>query len=199
MPPTPDVFVSVDVETAGPHPGGHALLSIGACVALDPGSTFYIELQPDRQAAVPEALAISRLSLSELAAHGVPPAEAMAQFAAWTLEQTPSGGRPVFVALNAPFDWMFVADYFHRYLGRNPFGHSALDLKAFYMGLTGARWSETALHHIAARYGCRQELAHHALADAVDQAILFRAMLGEARQRGWDWIPHEFPEVTHEP
>jgi inhibitor of KinA sporulation pathway (predicted exonuclease) len=84
---------------------------------------------------------------------------------------------------------MFVAEYFHRYLGHNPFGHSALDLKAFYMGLTGARWPETALHHVAARYGCRQELTHNALADALDQAGLFREMLGEARQRGWAWIP----------
>ena len=27
---------------------------------------------------------------------------------------------------------MFVNDYFHRFLGRNPFGHAALDLKAFF-------------------------------------------------------------------
>jgi ribonuclease T len=184
-----EIFISVDVETAGPHPGSHALLSIGACLVHDPGQTFYVELQPDRQATVSEALAVNQLSFTELAEHGVPPAEAMAQFAAWTLAQTPPGERPVFVAFNAPFDWMFVAEYFHRYLGRNPFGHAALDLKAFYMGLTGARWSETALHHVAARYGCRQELTHHALTDALDQASLFREMLGEARQRGRDWIP----------
>jgi DNA polymerase III epsilon subunit-like protein len=189
MPALSDVFISVDVETAGPHPGGHALLSIGACLVFDPDQAFYVELQPDRQAAVPEALAISKLSLRELAERGLPPAEAMAQFRAWTLAQTPAGARPVFVAFNAPFDWMFVADYFHRYLGRNPFGHSALDLKAFYMGLTGASWSETALHHVAARYDGPRELAHHALSDAQDQAALFRAMLAEARQRGWSWLP----------
>ena len=189
MSATSEIFISVDVETAGPHPGGHALLSIGACLVHDPGQTFYVELQPDRRAAVPEALAVSNLSLSELAEHGVPPAEAMAQFAAWTLARTPPGRRPIFVAFNAVFDWMFVAEYFHRYLGRNPFGHSALDLKAFYMGLSGARWSETSLRHVAARYGCRPELTHNALADALDQAGLFREMLGEARQRGWDWIP----------
>jgi ribonuclease T len=182
-----EVFISVDVETAGPHPGGHALLSIGACLVSDPSRTFYVELQPDRPASVPEALAISKLSLSGLAEHGVPPVQAMEQFADFALAQTPPGGRPVLVALNAPFDWMFIAEYFQRYLGGNPFGHSALDLKAFYMGLTGARWSETSLHHIAARYGCRRELTHHALSDAVDQAALFREMLREARQRGWPW------------
>ena len=40
------------------------------------------------------------------------------------------GRPPVFVGHNAAFDWMFVADCFERHLGRNPFGHSALDIKA---------------------------------------------------------------------
>lgn len=182
-----DRFFSVDIETAGPHPGGYALLSIGACLVHDPSRTFYVELQPDRQAAVPEALAISKLSLSRLAEHGMAPTEAMTQFAAFTLVETPRGGRPVFVAFNAPFDWMFVAEYFHRYLGRNPFGHSALDMKALYMGLTGSPWAATSLRHVAERYGRRLELTHHALADAVDQAALFHEMLAEARQRGWFW------------
>ncbi len=189
MPATSETFISVDVETAGPTPSHYALLSIGACLAEDPAQTFYVELRPDRTAALPEALAISGLSLTELAEHGLPPAEALAQFEVWTLAHTPRGSRPVFVAFNAAFDWMFVADYFHRYLGRNPFGHSALDIKALYMGLTGAAWSETSLHYVATRYGCRQALAHHALSDALDQAGLFREMLDEARQHGWAWLP----------
>lgn len=199
MPSASEIFISVDVETAGPHPGGHALLSIGACLVSDPGQTFYVELQPDRRAAVAEALAISKLSLDELTEHGIPPAEAMWEFKTWVMERIPAGGRPVFVAFNAVFDWMFIAEYFQRYLGRNPFGHSALDLKAFYMGLTGAPWTETSLHHVAARYGCRQELAHHALSDALDQAALFREMLAEARQRGWAWIPNLNLEAKDEP
>jgi len=35
----------------------------------------------------------------------------------------------VMVALNAPFDWLFVADACWTHLGRNPFGPSALDIK----------------------------------------------------------------------
>ncbi len=189
MTSTTEIFISVDVETAGPNPGQYALLSIGACLVSDPAQTFYVELKPDRTAALPEALAISKLSLAELTERGLPPAEALALFETWTLAHTAAGGRPVFVAFNAPFDWMFIADYFQRYLGRNPFGHSALDIKALYMGLTGARWNETSLHYVAARYGRRQALAHQALSDAVDQAGLFREMLDEARQHGWAWLP----------
>ena len=147
MPPPPpeDVFISVDVETAGPHPGRYSLLSIGACLVSDPDLSFYVELQPVNDSATPEALAVTGLSLVELAERGLPPAEAMASFEAWVKTLTPHNRRPVFVAFNAPFDWMFVNDYFHRFLGRNPFGYSALDMKALYMGLTGARWSETSI------------------------------------------------------
>src|SRR5690348_15055769 len=127
----PEIYISVDVETAGPNPADYSLLSIGACVATDPAQQFYVELQPVHDAAVPEALAVSHLDLAVLRATGLPPADALARFAAWVAAQAPEG-RPVFVAFNSPFDWMFVADYFHRFLGHNPFGHAALDMKAYF-------------------------------------------------------------------
>lgn len=178
-----EVYVSVDVETAGPSPGEYGLLSIGACLVDEPQRGFYVELQPLTANALPEALAVNRLSLSALVEHGISPGEAMARFAAWLQSEIPSDRRPVFVALNAPFDWMFVNDYFHRFLGWNPFGHSALDMKALYMGLTGCRWSESSLANIAARYSVELQLTHHALEDAQDQARLFRHMLDELAGR----------------
>jgi len=173
-------YVSVDVETAGPNPSQYSLLSIGACLICDPQRTFYVELQPVNNDATPDALAISGLSLEQLAEHGLPPAEAMARFEAWMAAEVPAGQQPVLVAFNAPFDWMFVNDYFHRFLGRNPFGYTALDLKALYMGLTGVDWSETKMRYVAARYLSDRQLTHHALCDAQDQAELFRKMLAEA-------------------
>jgi len=179
-----EAYVSVDVETAGPNPSQYSLLSIGACLVADPQCTFYVELQPVNHRFTPEALAVSRLSLEELTEGGLPPVEAMACFETWLAAQVPSGRRPIFVAFNAPFDWMFVNDYFHRFLGRNPFGHAALDLKAFYMGLAGVRWSETTMRSVAARYLGNRKLTHHALRDAQDQAELFQKMLAEAATRG---------------
>lgn len=171
-------YVSVDVETAGPHPAGYPLLALGACSATEPGTGFYVELQPDRTGADPEALRVSGLSLEHLARDGVPAAEGMAAFAAW-LERTAAGSRPVMVALNAPFDWLFVADYLYRYVGYNPLGHNALDLKALYMGVARVSWTRTSLRHMAARYGLPDQLPHHALEDARHQAALFRALLAE--------------------
>lgn len=179
-----EIYISVDVETAGPHPARYALLSIGACLVDAPEQTFYVELQPVSEEADARALAVSGLSLAELAERGVPPGDALVQFEAWVASHAAEGTRPVFVAFNAPFDWMFVQDYFHRFLGRNPFGHSALDVKAFYMGMTGVTWGETALARVAARYGQAGGLSHNALEDAQAQARLFAAMLAEARGHG---------------
>jgi DNA polymerase III epsilon subunit-like protein len=177
------VYISVDVETAGPSPSLHSLLAIGACTVTEPRRTFYVELRPVTDEALPEALAISGLSLEELRAHGTPPAEAVARFASWIEGVTPSGERPVFVAFNAPFDWMFVNDYFHRFLGCNPFGHSALDIKALYMGSAGVPWGETSWRSVASRYLKNRRLTHHALRDAMDQAEVLQQILPELTAR----------------
>lgn len=175
-----DAYVSVDVETSGPSPSHYSLLSIGACMAFEPTKTFAVELQPVTDAFVPEAMAVAHLDLGRLRAEGTPPAQAMQQFADWLEESTPPGRQPIFVGFNAPFDWMFVADYFHRYLGRNPFGHSALDIKALYMGATGARWADTRFREVAAHARLEQRaLSHHALDDALVQAALLRAVLAQ--------------------
>jgi ribonuclease T len=172
-------YIAVDVEAAGPVPSQYALLSIGACTVGQPQQTFYVELQPDRDAATGEAAAVHGLSMKRLAVEGTPPAEAMQRFAAWIAEVMPEGARPIFAGFNAPFDWMFVNDYFFRYLGSNPFGHAALDIKALYMGLTGVPWEETSMRHLGPRYLGGAQLSHHALQDAIDQARILEGILHE--------------------
>jgi DNA polymerase III epsilon subunit-like protein len=186
--PDDEIFISVDIETAGPYVGRYSLLTIGACLVDAPDEAFYVELKPASPDATPEALAITGLSMERLAADGLDPAEAMRRFEEWALSHVSDGQRLVFVAFNASFDWMFVNEYFHRYLGRNPFGHSALDMKALYMGLSGASWSQTSMRYAAARFLGGRQLTHNALNDARDQAELFRRMLEEAETHGWSWI-----------
>ena len=183
MPDPLETYISVDIETAGPIPSEYALLSIGACRADDPDVSFYVELQPTSMAFTREALEISGLSLETLAHEGLPPAEAMTNFEAWIHHVMDDGSRAVFVAFNAPFDWMFVNEYFHRYLSRNPFGHSALDIKAYFMGLSGSNWSETRMVKIRDALELFGELSHHALEDAKEQALLFQHMLAIANER----------------
>jgi DNA polymerase III epsilon subunit-like protein len=173
-----EVYIVVDVEASGPAPGNYALLSIGACTVAEPRQTFYVELRPDREAFTPEAMMVNGLSLERLAEEGLPPEEAMQAFADWAAELVPGDARPVFAAFNAPFDWMFVNDYFHRYLGYNPFGHAALDIKSYYMGVEGVTWQETSHRYVAERICVREPLTHHALDDAIDEAEILQIMLG---------------------
>lgn len=172
-----EIYICVDVETAGPIPARYAMLSIGACLVMDISVNYYDELKPDRKACDPGALAISGLNPQSLAKTGTSPGTAMKRFEKWVRSVTPEGTRPVFVALNAPFDWSFVNDYFLRYLGRNPFGHSALDIKAYYMGQMGVPWSETSMKHLSSHFLEEIRLTHNALRDAMDQAEIFRKVL----------------------
>ena len=170
----PETFVSVDVETSGPIPGEFSLLTIGACAVDTPERTFSCRLKPIGDRVDPEAMAVTGLSLDELRENGHEPAAAMAEFAAWLSRLAGAGDQPVFVGLNAPFDWSFVSYYFHRFVGANPFGFAALDIKAFYMGATGCRWDETKSSAMAARLRPAGRGTHDALDDAVYQAELFR-------------------------
>lgn len=58
--------------------------------------------------------------------------ETFTAFAEW-LKQFK--GRPIFVSDNPAYDWQFINYYFHRWLGYNPFGHSARRISDFYAGL----------------------------------------------------------------
>jgi ribonuclease T len=170
-----EVFISVDVETAGPIPGEFSLLSIGACNVDNEKQTFACELKPITRNADPKALEVSGLSLDELERTGLAPKDAMLRFAEW-LRETVGDGSLVFVGFNAPFDWSFVNYYFHRFTGSNPFGFTALDIKAYYMGLTGCAWSDTRSSRIELAMNPKTKSDHDALHDAQYQAELFRLM-----------------------
>ena len=178
MSQVPEALISVDIEAAGPSPSTGSLLSIGACLVDDPSVGLYVELKP-----IPEhgwddhAESIHGLAREHLEHDGLEPAAAMESFAAW-LDEACAGRQPVFVGFNAPFDWMFVADYFWRYLGRNPFGISALDLKSLFMGRNAvAQWQGTRRIYVDEALGIEADHNHHALDDAKGQARLARELL----------------------
>jgi ribonuclease T len=175
-----EVLVSVDIEASGSSPSTGSMISLGACLIENPDLGLYLELKPlpDRPWR-DEAEQIHGLDRKALDRDGLDPEVAMERFASWLNEMCGDGGQPVFVGFNAPFDWMFVADYFWRYLGRNPFGISALDLKSFYMARAGvSRWSETRRVHVDRRLHLAHDHNHHALDDARGQARIARVLLG---------------------
>jgi ribonuclease T len=184
-----ETWVSVDVETSGPTPSTGSLLSIGACLVERPEEGIELLLRPDPS--LPwsaEATAVHHLDRTMLEREGLEPAAAMAALEAWLAGAVSTGSRPVFVALNAPFDWMFVADAFWRDLGRNPFGISALDIKALYLGRhlgeagEVVAWADTRRVQMLRRHPVDLPHTHRALDDAREQAALCRAILGRARR-----------------
>lgn len=176
-----ETFVSVDIEASGPHPERYSLLSVGACLVDDPSQGFYLELKPTHPHVLESALRDGQLSVERLSKEGVAPAIAMQQFSDWIRQAAPPGQRAIMVAFNAPYDWAFVNQYFLEYLGENPFGRSAVDIKAFYMGLTGSPWEETSMLYLSPRFLKGRELPHDALANARLQADLFRKLLAQSR------------------
>lgn len=63
--------------------------------------------------------------------------ETFSKFADWIFRVCAPGLRPLFVSDNPAYDWQFINYYFHLFLGRNPFGHSARRISDFYAGLVG--------------------------------------------------------------
>lgn len=178
-----EIYVSVDVETSGPVPSIYSLLSIGACLVSEPAQAIYLELQPDGLKHDPEAVAVTGLDLIKLESEGLPPQMAMFKLDRWLTEVCPADHKVVFVGLNAPFDWSFINYYFHKYVGSNPFGFTAIDIKAYYMGVAGCRWKEAKSSQMTARFNPQSSPNHNALDDARFQAELFASMLAERRNR----------------
>lgn len=169
-----EVYVSVDIEASGPIPAEYSMLSLGACLVHNTAKTFYVELKPINTNYVKEALEVCGLSMEYLMQHGTEPDIAVKQFDQWvrTIE-----GRPVFVGFNTPFDWSFVNYYFYKYVGNNPFGHNALDIKAYWMGLRKTKWYQTSKQRIPAYLKSKLKHNHNALQDSIEQADLFANLL----------------------
>lgn len=180
-----DVYVSTDVETDGPVPGLHSMLSFGSAAFGEDGrliSTHAANLHAlDGASGDPATMAWWRANAPAWEATRrdcVQPEVAMPAYAAW-LEKLP--GRPLFVGYPAAFDYMFVQWYLVRFAGRSPFGHVAIDIRSFAMGATGTDYGATAKHRLPRRWLPESPHTHVALDDALEQGRLFCNMLLERR------------------
>jgi len=183
----PEIYVSTDVETDGPIPGPHSMLSFGsAAYRADKTlvATFSANLEtlpganghPETMAwwqTQPEAWTEARKDLQD-------PATVMPAYVAW-LKRLP--GKPVFVAYPAAFDFLFVYWYLIRFAGESPFSHSALDIKTFAMALLKTEYRESTKRNMPRRWFDPLPHTHKALDDAIEQGALFCNMLAELRSK----------------
>lgn len=179
----PEIYVSTDIETDGPIPGPHSMLSFAsAAYRADKtlAATFSANLHtlPDAEGhpqtmawwqTQPEAWAAARRDLRD-------PAEAMPAYVAW-LKKLP--GTPVFVAYPAGFDFLFVYWYLIRFAGESPFSFSALDIKTYAMALLRKDYRQAVKRNMPRRWFDPLPHTHCALDDAIEQGALFCNMLAE--------------------
>jgi hypothetical protein len=183
-----EVYVSTDVETDGPIPGPHSLLSFASAAYLADKTlvdTFTANLETLPGAAPdPGTMAWWRQhpeAWEQARANPEDPAAAMCRYVAW-LKGLP--GRPVFVAYPAGFDFLFVYWYLIRFAGESPFSFSALDVKTYAMALLRTEYREAVKRNMPRRWFDDLPHSHVALDDALEQGALFCNMLGENLRRG---------------
>lgn len=175
----PEIYIAVDVEADGPIPGPYSMISLGMAVAGHPELSFYSEIKPISEEFDPAALAVSGLDRDHLIRNAPDAAQAIRAAYDW-VNSLRKIGRPVFLAAPAVWDGMFVHWYFMRYVGASPFGStgSGVDLRSYWMGLTGCEWVESRKGKI--KYALNLEglpHTHHAGEDAMELAQVFAAVL----------------------
>jgi hypothetical protein len=182
-----EIYVSTDIESDGPIPGPHSMLSF-ASAAYQSNKTLVgtfeanLEILPGAKGdpktmewwrGQPEAWAACRSNLQE-------PLAIMPKYVAW-LKSLP--GRPVFVGYPAAYDFLFVYWYLIRFGGESPFSHSALDIKSYAMALLGTEYRASVKRNMPSRWFDDLPHTHVALDDAKGQGALFCNMLADRRQR----------------
>ena len=178
-----EIYVSTDVETDGPIPGPHSMLSLASAAYLAdktliatfsanletlPGATPHPETMKWWETQ-PEAWAACRQNLQS-------PEQVMRGYAAW-LEGLP--GKPVFVGYPVVFDYMFVQWYLHKFTGDSPFSFYALDIKTYAMAILKKDYRETVKAVMPKRWFDGLPHTHLALDDAKEQGVIFCNMLAE--------------------
>ena len=180
-----EIYISTDVETDGPIPGPHSMLSIGSAAYTADNQlvgTFSANLETLPGAAAhprtaawwatqPEAWAACRSNLEA-------PEAAMARYVAWIRSLA---GKPVFVAYPAGFDFLFVYWYLMRFVGESPFSHSALDIKSYAMAVLRTDYRDSTKRNMPRAWFDPLPHSHVALDDAIEQGALFCNMLRENR------------------
>jgi hypothetical protein len=179
----PEIYVSTDVESDGPIPGPHSMLSFASAAYRSDKTlldTFSANLHtlpgasghPDTMGwwrTQPEAWAECRRDPQD-------PAIAIPAYVAW-LKRLP--GPPVFVAYPAGFDFLFVYWYLIRFAGQSPFSFSALDVKTYAMAVLKKEYRQCVKRNMPRNWFDPLPHTHKALDDAIEQGALFCNMLRE--------------------
>lgn len=179
----PEIYVSTDVETDGPIPRPHSMLSFASAAylrdkTLQSTFTANLELLPGASGH-PDTMAFWRdhqAAFDATRTNLERPESALRRYVDW-LNTLP--GRPVFVAYPVGFDFLFVYWYLIRFAGESPFSFSALDVKTYAMAILKKDYRDSVKKNMPRRWFDPLPHTHVALDDAIEQGALFCNMLAE--------------------
>jgi hypothetical protein len=181
-----ELYISVDIETDGPVPGLHSMLSIGAAAIRDEEvfSTYSANLELvgteqdqetmlDFWAVFPTAYKATRENL-------VSPAFAIREFCQWVKDMKRPDEIPVFVAYPVTYDFSWLFYYgmnFARKQWWDTFKFQGLDMKSYAMATTGALYTYSDKANWPELWKMETPVhTHLAIDDAIEQAHQFIAM-----------------------
>ena len=162
-----EIYVSTDIETDGPIPGPHSMLSLASVAISAHGEElahFSANLQtlPGASAHAQTAKwwATQPEAWQACQQNAQAADQVMADYLAW-LKALP--GTPVFVAYPSGFDFTFVYWYLIRFTGESPFAQHALDIRSFAMAHLGADFCNNGKRHLPKTWFSLQPHTHVAL------------------------------------
>lgn len=176
-----EIYVSTDVESDGPIPGPHSMLSFGSAAYLAdktlldtysanleflPGAAGHAKTM-DFWKEHPDEWAECRKDLKS-------PEVALPNYVDW-LKALP--GIPIFVAYPLGYDFTFVYWYLMRFAGESPFSHIGIDIRTYAMAILKRGYKECSKKDLPGEWFENAPSRHVALEDAIAQGGLFCNMM----------------------
>lgn len=176
-----EIYVSTDIETDGPIPGPHSMLSF-ASAAYTPQktliSTFAANLvELPGASGHPKTMDWWKQQSDAWEAcrkNPQAPDLVMKQYRDWLMLLP---GTPIFVGYPVAFDFMFVYWYLIKFTGESPFSHSAVDIKTYSMALLKKGYRDSSKRNMPAEWFDDLPHSHVALDNALEQGAIFCNML----------------------
>lgn len=190
-----EIYFSLDCETDGPCPGINNMLTLGAAAFTRQGkqvSEFYARIErlpdsrPDPKTLIwwanqsDEACEEAFGNPKESFLRRKPAFDTMIKFAAWIERvDNDNGGinRRIAMGWPAVYDFAYVNYYCHRFLGKNPLGYSALDIRSYVMGVCRQLGyydlKESEINNLFGEFDKTGLRPHYAIDDAIKQGRLF--------------------------
>lgn len=191
MPIKRDIYISIDIEADGPHPGDFSMLSLGAAAFLLPSrvpvAQFEVNLERLPGAGQNKDTMEWWPKFPEAYAHStrnpIPPEGAIAFLVDWVGDIRRAHNADPVMVVYPSWDYMWVQWYLSKFHPnpKSPFGLGSLDVKTLAMAsLRLDRFKEASKRRFPKRWEEGQpKHTHKAVEDAIGQGVLFVNIINE--------------------